>query len=183
MLGFKSSGASATLPSGQETPPSGPRFKRLAKKPLKPLKLAASAIGSVPSRLGGTLHSSTSSTQDDVDSSAPPTPDLYSTAMAVPLGSSTTSASTSTDGYLEPPAEPKKRSKFPGRRKHQKTGGAMILDAAQVAQAAQGPRKPLENEEPAAILRVRVVSADGLVAKDRNGSSDPCVLKPPPGRH
>lgn len=47
------------------------------------------------------------------------------------------------------------------------------LTPAQVASAAQGPRKPLEGEEPAAWLRVRVVKAEGLVAKDRSGTSDP----------
>lgn len=53
---------------------------------------------------------------------------------------------------------------------HQTAAG---LTPAQVASAARGPRKPLEGEEPAAWLRVRVVKAEGLVAKDRSGTSDP----------
>ena len=44
---------------------------------------------------------------------------------------------------------------------------------AQIASAAAGPRKPLDGEEPAAWLRVRVVKAEGLIAKDRRGTSDP----------
>ncbi len=51
--------------------------------------------------------------------------------------------------------------------------GQANLSPAQIASAAKGPRKPLEGEEPAAWLRVRVVKADGLVAKDRRGTSDP----------
>ena len=51
--------------------------------------------------------------------------------------------------------------------------GVMNLTPAQIAAAARGPRKPLEGEEPAAWLRVRVVQGRGLVAKDRNGTSDP----------
>ena len=47
------------------------------------------------------------------------------------------------------------------------------LTPAQIASAAKAPRKPLEGEEAAAVLRVRVVKAEGLVAKDRNGASDP----------
>lgn len=42
-----------------------------------------------------------------------------------------------------------------------------------VAKVARGPRKPLEGEEPAAWVRVRVVKGEGLVAKDRGGTSDP----------
>ncbi|OWZ75979.1 phosphatidylserine decarboxylase [Cryptococcus neoformans Bt85] len=59
------------------------------------------------------------------------------------------------------------------------------LTPAQVASAAQGPRKPLEGEEPAAWLRVRVVKAEGLVAKDRSGTSDPflSLLMPPSTRY
>lgn len=49
----------------------------------------------------------------------------------------------------------------------------MPSSPAQLAAAARGPRKPLDGEEPAAWLRVRVVKADDLVAKDRNGTSDP----------
>lgn len=174
MLGISlrsSGGSGAASPS-----PSG-GFKRLAAKPLKPLKLAASAIGSVPSRIGGGHRSNSGDTGFASSATATPDEELtvtldapassYSAQLSSqppPTGSTVNSA------YLEK----KKRSKIPGRRKHQKTrGGVGILDAAQVAQVAQGPRKPLEHEEPAAMLRVRVVSAEGLVVKDRNGSSDP----------
>ena len=47
------------------------------------------------------------------------------------------------------------------------------MTPTQAAMAAKGPRKPLEGEEPAAWVRVRIVRAEGLVAKDRNGTSDP----------
>ncbi|ODO08587.1 phosphatidylserine decarboxylase [Cryptococcus wingfieldii CBS 7118] len=59
------------------------------------------------------------------------------------------------------------------------------LTPAQVASAARGPSKPLEGEEPAAWLRVRVVEAANLVAKDRSGTSDPFLnlLMPPATRH
>ncbi|WVQ75864.1 phosphatidylserine decarboxylase [Cryptococcus sp. DSM 104548] len=59
------------------------------------------------------------------------------------------------------------------------------LTPAQVASAARGPIKPLEGEEPAAWLRVRVVKAENLVAKDRSGTSDPFLnlLMPPATRH
>ncbi|WVO16689.1 phosphatidylserine decarboxylase [Cryptococcus depauperatus] len=59
------------------------------------------------------------------------------------------------------------------------------LSPAQVASAARGPRKPLDGEEAAAWLRVRVVKAEGLVAKDRGGTSDPflSLLMPPATRH
>ncbi|EIW71117.1 hypothetical protein TREMEDRAFT_67577 [Tremella mesenterica DSM 1558] len=67
----------------------------------------------------------------------------------------------------------------------QSDGNAGALTPQQVASAARGPRKPLEGEEPAAWLRVRVVKAEGLVAKDRGGTSDPFVslVLPPSGRH
>lgn len=44
---------------------------------------------------------------------------------------------------------------------------------ASVPKAARGPRKPLDGEEPAAWIRVRVVKGEDLVAKDRAGTSDP----------
>lgn len=59
------------------------------------------------------------------------------------------------------------------KRRHLKSKDGATLTPAQLASAARGPRKPLEGEEPAAWLRVRVVKADNLVAKDRNGTSDP----------
>jgi phosphatidylserine decarboxylase len=38
---------------------------------------------------------------------------------------------------------------------------------------------PNPGEAPIVILRVRVLSCQDLVAKDRNGLSDPCVLRYP----
>ena len=80
-------------------------------------------------------------------------------------------------------ASTSKRSRIGRRKGHghlQALGAAQGMSPAQIAAIAQGPRKPLDNEEPAAVLRVRVVKAEGLVAKDRNGTSDPCVIVSPP---
>lgn len=60
-----------------------------------------------------------------------------------------------------------------GRGKKRHIHDAGELSAAQLALAGKLPRKPLEGEDPAATLRVRVVRAENLVAKDRNGASDP----------
>ncbi|WVW78263.1 phosphatidylserine decarboxylase [Kwoniella bestiolae CBS 10118] len=80
-----------------------------------------------------------------------------------------------------------KSSRFSVRRssKHQHQHISQGMTPAQIASAARGPRKPLEGEEPAVYLRVRVVSAKGLVAKDRGGTSDPflTLLMPPSSRH
>ncbi|WWC68112.1 phosphatidylserine decarboxylase [Kwoniella pini CBS 10737] len=79
-----------------------------------------------------------------------------------------------------------KSSRFSRRKsRHAKIQTSGIgMTPAQIASAARGPRKPLEGEEPAAYLRVRVVSAKGLVAKDRGGTSDPflTLLMPPTSR-
>ncbi|ORY24008.1 phosphatidylserine decarboxylase-domain-containing protein [Naematelia encephala] len=64
------------------------------------------------------------------------------------------------------------------RRRHQhldNVNSTAALTPAQIAIAARGPRKPLDGEEPAAWIRVRVVKAEGLVAKDRSGMSDPFI--------
>lgn len=63
-------------------------------------------------------------------------------------------------------------------RRHHRLKGQAGLTPAQIASAAKGQRKPLDGEEPVAWLRVRVVRADGLVAKDRRGTSDPYVVSP-----
>jgi phosphatidylserine decarboxylase len=191
-LSLRSSTSSALSNSGVASPsPSGSSFvnkgKRLAAKPLKPLKLAASAIGSVPSRIGGNHRNISGDVGSTSSATATPDEELVITLNGsgshlntpLPTGSTMNTLNTpgtaNTTSFLEPPEKKRsKGSKIPGRRKHQKTrGGVGILDAAQVAQVAQGPRKQLDNEEPAALLRVRVVSAEGLVVKDRNGSSDP----------
>ncbi|TXT04887.1 hypothetical protein VHUM_03970 [Vanrija humicola] len=75
---------------------------------------------------------------------------------------------------LEVP-EPTSKTSRPRIGKHRSSASAQITDPALLAQAAGGPRKPLEGEAPAAWLRVRVNSAEGLVVKDRNGFSDPFV--------
>ncbi|WVF69626.1 phosphatidylserine decarboxylase [Kwoniella sp. CBS 6097] len=92
-------------------------------------------------------------------------------------GTSTTDTSTSTS-----------KGKRGSRHAHvplQVAAAAGALTPAQIASAARGPRKPLDGEEPAAWLRVRVVKAEGLVAKDRSGTSDPFInlLMPPSTRH
>jgi phosphatidylserine decarboxylase len=159
--------------------PSNPRLRRLASKPLKPLKLAASAIGSVPGRISGKHDKDNASPPSSATAAHTSEEDEVAATPSSASGSVPTSTTTGTtaanSAYLELPATEKKRRKIPGRRKHPKSvsGLSGILDATQIAQVAQGPRKPLEQEEPAAILRVRVVSAEGLVVKDRNGFSDP----------
>jgi phosphatidylserine decarboxylase len=51
--------------------------------------------------------------------------------------------------------------------------GEHELDGTAIVKSVRGPRKPLDGEEPAATIRVRVVRAEGLVSRDRNGLSDP----------
>jgi phosphatidylserine decarboxylase len=124
--------------------PHPPRLKRLA---TKPLKLAQS-----------TLHSLSRS------SSPHPTPHNNSSTTLLPEPS---------NPELDPPTRPSRKKRF---RRHVHLPGkrdSSNLTPAQVASAARGPRKPLDEEEPAAVLRVRVVRAEGLVAKDRGGTSDP----------
>lgn len=147
-------------PYGQK---SNPRLRKLAKKPLKPLKLAANAYHSVRSGLG-TPNSghSTAGLEDELAG-------LNVSDSSTKVNRSTTSASASSNGTggLEPHTSINEKN-WLGRKKEN-----MFVDPVMIAHAAKGPRKPLDGEEPAAWLRVRVVSADGLVAKDRNGLSDP----------
>ncbi|KAL1405276.1 phosphatidylserine decarboxylase [Vanrija albida] len=145
-------GPATSDPSAPSTPSSHghiptTRLKRLASKPLKPLKLAASAIHSV-----SYSRSSTPTPQASFDDEEPARPS-GSTLLGVP------------------------DAKPPGPRpgKHRSISSQHITDPVLLAQATRGPRKPLEGEDPAAWLRVRVNSAEGLVVKDRNGSSDPFV--------
>lgn len=41
---------------------------------------------------------------------------------------------------------------------------------------------PLPGELPVVVLRVQVLSCKGLRAKDKSGTSDPCVIIPAAGR-
>ncbi|WVR04751.1 phosphatidylserine decarboxylase [Kwoniella sp. DSM 27419] len=89
------------------------------------------------------------------------------------------------DGFSSDVGGSSKRSKRGSRHQHLPIHGAgAALTPAQVASAARGPRKPLDGEEPAAWIRVRVVKAQGLVAKDRGGTSDPFInlVMPPSTR-
>ncbi|BEJ14342.1 hypothetical protein CspHIS471_0401090 [Cutaneotrichosporon sp. HIS471] len=129
----------------QQDKPQPARLRRLASKPLKPLKLAASAI----TRSGSSTPAGASSHDDDSNSVA--------------------------DAHLDA-SDPKLRKRLSFTRKKESPQLPHVpLDPAQIALAARGPRRPLEGEEPAAVLRVRVVRANDLVAKDRNGFSDPFV--------
>jgi phosphatidylserine decarboxylase len=83
--------------------------------------------------------------------------------------------SVSGSGSVPPPFAKSGRGLKSGRNRHLRSKGAAPSSPAQLAAAARGPRKPLDGEEPAAFLRVRVVKANDLVAKDRNGTSDPYV--------
>lgn len=147
-------GGTTTAPDASPTPshhghlPTA-RLKRLAAKPLKPLKLAASAIHSVSHSRSATPTPQTSFDDED---------------------STTRNNSSSGSTLLDVPDSTKSR---PRLGKHRSVASQQIPDPALLAQATRGPRKPLEGEDPAAWLRVRVNSAEGLVVKDRNGFSDP----------
>lgn len=158
-----SSNAPAEAPSTPYGQKSNPRLRKLAKKPLKPLKLAANAYHSVRSGMG-TPNSghSTAGMEDELAA-------LSVSDGGSKINRSLTSASTSSNGTgTHDPQLSINEKNWRGRRKEN-----MLVDPVLIAHAAKGPRKPLDGEEPAAWLRVRVVSADSLVAKDRNGLSDP----------
>lgn len=134
--------------SSSDSPASRSQIKRLASKPLK---LAASTFRPL-------TRSSTSSSS----TLQPSASDVSADATLYNESSGTASGSVRSLGL--------------GRKKtrrHLKAKDGAALTPAQLASAARGPRKPLEGEEPAAWLRVRVVKAEDLVAKDRNGTSDP----------
>jgi len=126
----------------------------LKKFASKPLKLAASIVSSRASTpIAHPAHSS------------------QSAHLAL-----SSSDNTGGDSETVSIASTSKRNRMGRKRGHhhlQALGEAQGLSAVQIAAIAQGPRKPLDGEEPAAVLRVRVVKAEGLVAKDRNGTSDP----------
>lgn len=143
----------------QHTQQSHPRLRRLASKPLK---LAASTL-----RSGAGVLSRASS----------PGPSTTA-ALADHNAYSDTNGAESSDVAASARVERKSsRRNIRGRKSRHLhlPGAAAALTPAQIASIAKGPRKPLEGEEPAAWLRVRVVSAKGLVAKDRGGTSDPYV--------
>jgi phosphatidylserine decarboxylase len=77
-----------------------------------------------------------------------------------------------------PPPTARRGLRTKTRIRHLRSRDAVPANPAQLAAASRGPRKPLDGEEPAAVLRVRVVKAENLVAKDRNGTSDPYVPYP-----
>jgi phosphatidylserine decarboxylase len=74
-----------------------------------------------------------------------------------------------------PPPTARRGLRTKTRIRHLRSREAVPANPAQLAAASRGPRKPLDGEEAAAVLRVRVVKAENLVAKDRNGTSDPYV--------
>ena len=119
------------------------RVKRLASKPLK---LAASTFRPLANRTNSSA------------SSLPPSSSDVDTAMGT--------------GTVPPPTA-RRGLRTKTRIRHLRSRAAVPASPAQLAAASRGPRKPLEGEEPAAVLRVRVVKAENLVAKDRNGTSDP----------
>jgi phosphatidylserine decarboxylase len=138
-------------------PFSQPKLRRLASKPLKlaastlrPLSLSrAASPGPAAMATAGLGSGSSSGTR---------------TTLALAPSSSDTLADESVGMG---------RKKKKGRRLRHLNAGTSGMTPSQIASAARGPRKPLDGEEPAVWVRVRVVKAEGLVAKDRNGTSDP----------
>ncbi|KAJ9108700.1 hypothetical protein QFC21_000020 [Naganishia friedmannii] len=57
----------------------------------------------------------------------------------------------------------------------QSSAGQGAVGEPEAVVVARGRRKPLDGEKEVAVLRVRVVACEGLVVKDRSGSSDPFV--------
>ncbi|OCF30786.1 phosphatidylserine decarboxylase [Kwoniella heveanensis BCC8398] len=142
--------------SQADTPRSSRSKPNLKRLASKPLKLAASTFRPRPSRA----------------------PSFGSTEAT---GSTLVGSDTSSSDIT-------KKGKRGSKHQHlplQVAAAAGALTPAQIASAARGPRKPLDGEEPAAWLRVRIVQAEGLVAKDRSGTSDPfiTILMPPSTRH
>ncbi|KAL7419358.1 phosphatidylserine decarboxylase [Cryptotrichosporon argae] len=142
-----------------------PRLKRLASKPFR---LVGSAISSVS-------HSRAATPAAGAGPQGP---------ILDPAGASVSAALRQATSEGAPGTVPQRPRRRLGRRRHQRISFEHA-DPASVARAAKGPRKPLEGEEPAAWLRVRVVSAAGLIAKDRGNTSDPFIslTLPPSNRH
>jgi phosphatidylserine decarboxylase len=120
---------------------------RVKRLASRPLKLAASTFRPLTNRTNSSASSLPPSTAAD----------LSDTAGSVP----------------PPTARRGLRTKT--RIRHLRSRDTVPANPTQLAAASSGPRKPLDGEEPAAVLRVRVVRAENLVAKDRNGTSDPYV--------
>ena len=155
------------------------RITRLARKPIK---LASSAIR--PLR-------SSSSTSGGVGGPSGAAAAGMGSGGTLNASGSSGNGSSSGGGSLEAPSSgssslnPLKRITSRSRNRESLAPGANAnanaiesgaeLDGTAIVKSVRGPRKPLDGEEPAAVVRVRVVKADGLVARDRNGSSDPYV--------
>jgi phosphatidylserine decarboxylase len=120
---------------------------RVKRLASKPLKLAASTFRPLTNRTNSSA------------SSLPPS----------------TAADLSDTGGSVPPPTARRGLRTKTRIRHLRSRDAVPANPTQLAAASSGPRKPLDGEEPAAVLRVRVVRAENLVAKDRNGTSDPYV--------
>lgn len=140
-------------PNLEVTPVDGPgqqpKLRRLASKPLN---LAASALSNL-----------------NLSRSGSPAPSIASTSTSHLPHSSLGLTGSELDKSTHPP----RRTRKLGRKRHRPSIADGLLTPAQIASAARAPRKPLEGEEPAAVVRVRIVKAEGLVAKDRKGTSDP----------
>ena len=130
-----------------QPPPSTDTPSRVKRLASKPLKLAASTFRPLTNRTNSSA------------SSLPP---------------STTADLSDTGGSVPPPTA-RRGLRTKTRIRHLRSRDAVPANPTQLAAASSGPRKPLDGEEPAAVLRVRVVRAENLVAKDRNGTSDPYV--------
>ena len=133
-----------TGPPSQPDPSRSPsQHPKLRRLASKPLTLAQNTLRPLTSRSASSLPAS-----------------FASSSTLIPSGDASTTAYPSASSGRK-------------MRRHHRLKGRAGLTPAQSASAAKGPRKPVEGEEPAAWLRVRVVRADGLVAKDRRGTSDP----------
>lgn len=147
--------------------PGAPQPRRITRLARKPIKLASSAIRP--------LRSSSSSAGAGTGWNAP-----SSLAAAGMGGGGSLNASTG-GGSLDASSSssslnPLKRITSRNRASGAGGGGSAgehELDGTAIVKSVRGPRKPSDGEEPAATIRVRVVKAEGLVSRDRNGLSDP----------
>ncbi|WWD21646.1 phosphatidylserine decarboxylase [Kwoniella shandongensis] len=170
-LALSDSNANANDQARHNTQRSHPRLKRLA---TKPLKLAASTFRNRP-------RSNSASRGQSPDRSTATSTEHSSSAPSIAEGKT---GSSNGGGGGGGGVWRRRRSHHLHHSHMPVSSEAATLTPTQVASAARGPRKPLEGEEPAAWLRVRVVKAQDLVAKDRSGTSDPflSLLMPPSSR-